>query len=164
MLVRSGPERRQSAEELMLWNCGAGEHSWSSLDSKKIKLVNLKGNEPWILLERSDAEAEAPVFWSSDVNSQLIGTVPDAGKDWGQKEKRCQGKRWLDGITNAMDVNRQTQVMVTGREAWHAALHGVARSGTCLGVWTTAQYGVTITIIISDIHQMVTLLTFEQSI
>ena len=60
----------------------------SSLDSKEIKSVNLKGNQPWILTGRTDAEAEAPVFWSPDVNSQLIGKVPDAGKDWGQKEKR----------------------------------------------------------------------------
>ena len=58
----------------------------SPLD-KKIEKVNLKGNQLWILVESSDSEAETPVFWSSDVNSQLIGKVPDAGKDWGQKEK-----------------------------------------------------------------------------
>ena len=61
----------------------------SPLDSKGIKPVNRKGNEPWILVGRTDAEAEAPVFWSFDVNSQLIGKVPDAGQDWGQKEKRA---------------------------------------------------------------------------
>ena len=62
----------------------------SSLDSKEIKSVNLKGNQPWILTGRTDADAEAEtsVFWSPDVNSQLIGKVPYAGKDWGQKEKR----------------------------------------------------------------------------
>ena len=53
----------------------------SPLDSKKIKLANLKGNQPWILIGRTDAEAEAPVFWSSDMRSQLIGKVPDVGKD-----------------------------------------------------------------------------------
>ena len=59
------------------------------LESKEIKPVNLKGYQPWILIGRTDAEAKAPVFWSSDVNSQLIGkVVPDAGKDWGQKEKK----------------------------------------------------------------------------
>ena len=61
----------------------------SPLDRKETKLVNLKGNQPWILVGRADAEAKAPVFWSSDVNSWLIGKVPDAGKDWGQKEKRA---------------------------------------------------------------------------
>ena len=61
----------------------------SPLDSKEIKPVNLKGNQPWILFGRTDAEAEAPVFWSPDANSWFIGKVPDAGKDWGQKEKRA---------------------------------------------------------------------------
>ena len=59
----------------------------SSLDSKKIKPVYLKGDQPWIFTERTDAEAA--VFWSYDVNRWLIGKVPDAGKDWGQKEKRA---------------------------------------------------------------------------
>ena len=56
------------------------------LDSKEIKSVNLKGNKPWILTGRTDAEAEAPIFWSPDVNSQLIGKVPDAGRDWEQEK------------------------------------------------------------------------------
>ena len=60
----------------------------SPLDSKEIKPVNSKGNQPRIFIGRTDAEAEAPVFWSPDVKSQLIGKDPDAGKDWRQKEKR----------------------------------------------------------------------------
>ena len=56
------------------------------LDSKEIKPVNLKGNQSWVLIGRTDAET--PVFWLSDVNSWLIGNISDAGKDWGQKEKR----------------------------------------------------------------------------
>ena len=60
----------------------------SPLDSKEIKPVNLKGNQPWILTGKTDAEAEAPVFWSSDANSLLIGKVPDAGIDWRQKGKK----------------------------------------------------------------------------
>ena len=59
----------------------------SPLDSKEIKPVNLKGNQPWILIGRTYAEAETPVFWSSDMNSWQTGNVPDAGKDWRQKEK-----------------------------------------------------------------------------
>ena len=55
------------------------------LGSKEIKLVNLTGDQPWILTGRTDAEAEAPVFWSFDANRQLIGKIPDAGKNWGQK-------------------------------------------------------------------------------
>ena len=58
----------------------------SLLDSKEINPVNLNGNQTWILTGRTDAEAEAPVFWSSDVMSRLIGKVPDAKKDWGQEK------------------------------------------------------------------------------
>ena len=60
----------------------------SPLESKEIKPVNFKGNQPWILTGRTDADAEAPVFWSPDANSQFIGKVPDAGEAWEQKEKR----------------------------------------------------------------------------
>ena len=60
----------------------------SPLDSKEIKLINLKGDQLWIVTGGTDAEAEAPVFWSCDINRRLIGKIPDAGKDWGQKEKR----------------------------------------------------------------------------
>ena len=61
----------------------------SALESKEIKPVNLKGNKLWTLIERIETEAEVPVFWSFDVNSQLIGKIPDAGKVWGQKDKRA---------------------------------------------------------------------------
>ena len=57
------------------------------LDSKAIKPVNRKGNQPWIFTGRTDAEAEAPVLWPPDVKSRLIGKDSDAGKDWRQKEK-----------------------------------------------------------------------------
>ena len=68
-------------------NCGAGENPWKSF-AQQGDQTNLKENQPWILIGRTNAEAEAPVFWSFDVNSKLIGKVPDPGKDWGQKEKR----------------------------------------------------------------------------
>ena len=61
----------------------------SPLDSKEIKSVNPKGNQPWIFTGRTDAEAEAPILWSPDAKSWLTGKDPDAGKDWGQEEKRA---------------------------------------------------------------------------
>ena len=75
----------------------------SPLDSKEIKSVNPKGNQPWIIIGRTDAEAEAPLLWPPDVKSWLIGKDPDAGKDWGQEEKRMtEGEmvgwhHWLNG-------------------------------------------------------------------
>ena len=57
------------------------------LDCKEIKPVNLKGNQPWIFMARTDAKAEAPILWPPDAKSQLTGKDPEAGKDWGQEEK-----------------------------------------------------------------------------
>ena len=71
----------------MLSNCGAGTLE-GPLDYKEIKLANPKGNQPWIFIGRTDAEAEAPVLGLPDVKSWLIGKDPDTGKDWGLEEKR----------------------------------------------------------------------------
>ena len=71
----------------MFLNCGVGEGSWESLDSKEIKLVHPKGNRSWIFIGRTDAEAETPILWPPDVKSWLIWKDPSAGKDWRQEEK-----------------------------------------------------------------------------
>ena len=65
----------------MLSNCGAGEALESPLDSKKIKPVNPKENQPYIFIGRTDAEVEVPILWASDVKSLLTGKDPGAGKD-----------------------------------------------------------------------------------
>ena len=77
----------------------------SPLASKEIKPDNPKGNQPWISIGRTDAEAEAPVLWPPDAKSWLIGKDPDAGKDWKQKEKRVSADEMLDSITDSMDIN-----------------------------------------------------------
>ena len=59
----------------------------SPLDSKEVKPVHPKGDQPWVFIGRTDAEAEAPILWPPDVKNQLIGKDPDGGKDWRQKEK-----------------------------------------------------------------------------
>ena len=59
----------------------------SPLDCKEIQLVHPKGDQPWIFTGRTDSEAEAPILWSPDTKTQLIGKDPDAGKDWGLEDK-----------------------------------------------------------------------------
>ena len=76
------------------------------LDSKEIKLVNPKGNQPWIFSGRTDAEAEAPILWPPDTKNLLTGKDPNSGKDWRQEEKKETGwDGWMAYITNSMDMS-----------------------------------------------------------
>ena len=110
----------------------------SPLDSKEIKPVNFKGDQLWIFTGRTDAEAEAPVFWSSDGNRELVGKVPDAGKIDGRKRRECQRMRWLDSINDAVNMNLgKLWEMVRDRDAWHVAVRGVTKIWTRLDDWTT---------------------------
>ena len=79
--------RKLSAEELMLLNCGVGEDSWESLGHKEIHPVLPKGDQSWVFIGRTDAEAETPIIWPPHAKNWLIGKDPDAGRDWGQEEK-----------------------------------------------------------------------------
>ena len=74
------------------------------LDCKEIQLVHPKGNQSWIFIGRTDAEAEASILWPPDAKNWLIRTDPDAGKDWRQEEKGGQRVRLLDGITDLIDM------------------------------------------------------------
>ena len=105
----------------------------SPLDCKEIQPVHPKGDQSWVFIGRTDAEAETPILWPPDAMIWLIGKDPDAGKDWGQEEK---------GITEDGMVGWHHQLnghgfgwtleLVLDREASCAVVHGVAKSQTWL--------------------------------
>ena len=96
-------------KNLCFWTVVLGKTLESLLDCKEIKSVNSKGNQPGILIARTDAEAEAPVLWLRDAKSRLIGKDPNAWKDWGQEERGgvWQKMRWFD--SNQLNVHEFEQ-------------------------------------------------------
>ena len=130
----------------------------SPLDCKEIQPVHPKGNQSWIFIGSTDAEAEVLILWPPDVKSQLIGKDPD-GKDWRQEkrgitEDEMVGRQEKRGITEDEMVGwhhllnghefEQTLGDGEGREAWCAAVHGVTKSQTGLSDWTTATKAYTL--------------------
>ena len=145
MDVRVGLWRKLSAKELMLLTCGAVKTLESPLDYKEIQPVHPKGNQSWMFIGGTDVEAKTAILWPLDLKNWLSRKDTDAGKDWRWEEK---GKT-EDEITgwhhrlNGHELGWWTGLreLVMDREAWHAAIHGVAKSRTLLSDWTELKLG-----------------------
>ena len=109
--------------------------SWKNIMNDP--MYDHKGKQPWIFIGRTDGEAAAPILGPSDARTNSLEKTLLLGKIEGRRRRRWQRIRWLDGITDSVNMNlSKLREMVKDREAWRSAVHGVAKSWTQFSDWT----------------------------
>ena len=112
----------------------------SPLDCREIQPVHPTGNQSWIFIGKTDAEAETPILWPPDAKNWLIGKDPDAGNNWKQEEKVMTEDEMVRWITDSMDMSVSIlRELVMDREAWRSSVHGFAKSRTWLSNQTVLK-------------------------